>query len=117
MVNEAREALRAFVDGRDFSNDHYRIEVVGTDYCLWRTRGTNPSTDIVIFYERGMGLNLYRASSCAHHAERRCAIDALRKYIDDPPDEDVDEAYKQWGGPLTWLALKAALTTGGNDAP
>lgn len=118
MVNEAREALIAFVGGRDLINTDYKIEIVNEKFYLWRTCSeVDTTTDVVMFYDQETGLQLYREDLCMHRAKRCCAIDVLREYIGDPPDDIENESFRQWAGPLTWLALKAALTTGGNDEP
>lgn len=75
MVNEAREALIAFVEKRPYKTRHFSVIVEDQDFIVLRTKdGATPEEE--------------------------------RKAMSTP-----------WGGLLTWLALKAALPTGGNDAP
>lgn len=112
MVNEAREAIVAFVEGREYSNQHFIVQVPAPTHMLLRIDDGRTHPDIVLFYDDKNGLGLYRSNMCAHQDLRQELIDALHPYIGSPPDELDDEVFATWGGPLTWLALKAALTTG-----
>lgn len=112
MVNEARRALKAFVERQDFESESFQVCVVERDGVLLRTkrRGVN---DMIACYWDDRELCIYKASACFHHKERLAVLHVLATYIGPLPEEGGSrEAYIECGGTLTWLALKAALTTG-----
>lgn len=117
MVNEAREALRAFVDGRDFKNSRFSVSVEEHGFRVLRTNDHLNITDVVLMWSPVKGLLVYAKQYCANQELRALLVGEITDYIGPEPEGSTRSVAAEWGGPLTWLALKAALTTGGNDAP
>ena len=117
MVNEAREALRAFVEGRDFDNNHFSVSVKEHGFRVLLTNNRISPRDVVLMWSHIKGLLVYAKHYCAHQELRALLVGEITDYIGPEPEESTISMATEWGGPLTWLALKAALTTGENDAP
>lgn len=102
MVNEAREALRALVLNQRADIGPY--EVLPETGALCAAIGAR-SGPLFIVIEQTQTIRLVDTSTGVPIAE-----DLVRELTDIlGPGED---GMRPWGGTLTWLALKAALTTG-----
>lgn len=102
MVNDAREALRALVLNQRADIGPY--EVLPETGTLCAAIGA-PRGRLFLVVEQGQALRLVDEPTDTQ------AADVLVRELTAILGPGAD-GMRPWGGPLTWLALKAALTTG-----
>ena len=116
MVNELKRVAAAFVGSYELRTPNYWVTVDESGPYV-RSVVSDSGYDVFLFNTPKITIGLFIDAACRHRDLRDAFVQYISQFIGPPPEWDGTNAYIVWGGPLTWLALKAVLTTGGNDAP